>query len=270
MLSPQSWLPKAEGLEIGRKRRTDHDCGGGRTLIVSRDIHGYRAYCFRCGEAGVAKPPQESLAERTARIRLLQAGDALLHRQGTDGRVHLPVLSVRDVSAWPDSFRVWLAKAGLGASEIGRLGAYYHPPSDRLVLPVFEGSTPVFWQARSLHRQPKYLAPEVDRALVVPRWGSSPSPTLTEDILSAFKVGQVGEGWALMGTRVSTRVINMLLSRGCSVNVWLDPDPAGQRGATKVIKQLRAVGIRCRNIVSTVDPKLVFYSEIKELLNEDR
>lgn len=265
MLSPQSWLPKAQGLEVGRKLRTDHDCGGGRTLIISRDLYGYRAYCFRCNEHGRAEHPGESLADKLARVRQLQAGDGELPRTAA-----LPLPRVSLLGGGPVWARLWLAKAGLGAAEIERLGAYYHPPTDRVVLPVFEGSTPVFWQARSLHRQPKYLAPEVDRALVVPRWGSSPSPTLTEDILSAFKVGQVGEGWALMGTRVSTRVINMLLSRGCSVNVWLDPDPAGQRGATKVIKQLRAAGIRCRNIVSTVDPKLVFYSEIKELLNEDR
>lgn len=182
---------------------------------------------------------------------------------------------VSAVSEWPDRAALWLYKAGLGAYEIAQLGAYYHPPSDRVVLPVLDGSgTPVFWQARAVdNRQPKYMAPSVDRSRVLPRWGQAPSPTLTEDILSAFKVGLVGEGWALMGTRVSAHVLALLLARGCSVNVWFDNDlppkfpvNRGQIMASRVMKQLRAYGIPCRNIVSEKDPKLHTRAEIKEYL----
>jgi len=180
----------------------------------------------------------------------------------------LPLPAVREVSAWPAACRLWLYKAGLGRAEIGQLGAYYHPPSDRVVLPVLDPATgkPVFWQARAVDgRQPKYLAPAVDRSRVLPRYGSAAVPTLTEDILSAFKVGLVSEGWAVMGTRVNDFTMALLMQRR-RCNVWLDPDAAGQRGAAKIVKQLRAYNIEVRNIISPRDPKLMHRAQIKELL----
>lgn len=268
MLTLQSWRPKAEGLDIGRRIRIDHDCGGGRTLTISRDAAGYRAHCFRCNESGRDKPPTESLEQRLETLRRVRLGDSTL--QHAVGEVRLPQSVVHDTQAWPAAFRLWLARSGLGASDLVGLRPAYHKESDRLVLPVYEGGRLVFWQARSLTRQPKYMAPAVDKTGVLPRWGSAPSPTLTEDILSAYKVGLVGEGWALLGTQVSPRVKAELLRRNSEVLVWLDPDAAGQRGATKIIKQLRAVGLRCRNIVSEKDPKLHTRAEIRQYLCDNQ
>lgn len=266
MLDPQSWRPHAEGLAPGQRKRVDHSCGPGRTLLLSRDADGLRAFCFRCNESGRSATEPESLAVKAERLGKLRSSDLLVQQvRGTE----LPRPMVQSVDEWPTGAALWLYKAGLGRAEIGQMGAYYHPPSDRVVLPVLGGGKPVFWQARAVDgRQPKYLAPAVDRASVLPRWGNAPSPTLTEDILSAFKVGLVAEGWALMGTRVSVRVMAELLARGCAVNIWLDPDTAGQRGAAKVAAQLRAYGIPHRNIVSTKDPKLHTRAEIKEILHE--
>lgn len=101
---------------------------------------------------------------------------------------------------------------------------------------------------------------------MLPRWGRAEEVTLTEDILSAFKVGQVAEAWSLLGTRASPRVIHELLRRRCPVNVWLDPDAAGQRAAAKLSRQLRGFGLSTRNVVSAKDPKLLTYEQIKETL----
>lgn len=81
-----------------------------------------------------------------------------------------------------------------------------------------------------------------------------------------MKVGLVAEGWAIMGTRVSDHVVSELLKRKQPVNVWLDPDAAGQKGAAKICKQLRSFGLEVRNIVSQRDPKLHSRSEIQEIL----
>jgi hypothetical protein len=268
MLKLQSWLPQAEALDIGRRARVNHDCGPGRTLLISRSHDGYRGTCFRCNDSGWAAGPQESLAERALRLAALHAQDMQLH---SVLGVELPEPAVQALDEWPDRAKLWLYKAGLGRDLIGRLGAYYHPPSDRVVLPVLDPSTglPVFWQARAVdNRQPKYMAPSVDRSRVLPRYGAASSPTLTEDILSAFKVGLVGEGWAVMGTKLSTYALNLLMERGTTVNVWLDADAAGVRGANKIMRQLQAFGIPCRNIVSDRDPKLHSRQEIQELLCE--
>jgi hypothetical protein len=248
---------------MGRRLRVDHDCGPGRTLLLSRGLDGLRAFCFRCNEHGSAPNPAESLAEKLSRLARLSESDGVMRALS-----NLPEPATYDLDAWPIASKLWLYKAGLGRAEIGRLGAYYHRPTDRVVLPVFEGGVAVFWQARATdNRAPKYLAPAIDRAKVLPRYGQGQRPTITEDILSAFKVGLVAEGWCAMGTRISAHMLNELMARDTAVNVWLDPDPAGQRGAIKIIKQLRAYGIETRNIISERDPKLHTRQEIREYLD---
>jgi hypothetical protein len=182
--------------------------------------------------------------------------------------VELPAPAVREWDKWPAPCRLWLLKAGLSRADLPKLGAYYHPPTNRVVLPVLDPLLgPLFWQARAVDgRQPKYLAPGVDKATVIPRYGKAQHVTLTEDMLSAYKVGKVAEGWAMLGTSISKHAISLLSARGCKVNIWLDPDKAGRRAATKVAATLRSVGVECDIIRSTVDPKLVHSSDIKELL----
>lgn len=262
MLSRLSWWPQAEALTVGQKRRVAHDCGEGRTLLVSRNSDGYSAWCFRCNDGAGAPPPAESLTDKLARITRQRSAD-----NAVAAALTLPGPLVRTVADWPAAAKVWLYKAGLSNADIGRLGIYYHAESDRVVLPVYEAGVPVFWQARALDgRMPKYLGPTPRPPKLLARWGSAESPTLTEDILSAVKVGLVGEGWAVMGTRVSDHMLAALMRRGAVVNVWLDPDKAGRAGAAKIIKQLRAYGLRTRDILSTRDPKLHTRSDIKELL----
>jgi hypothetical protein len=261
LLDTASWLPLASGLEVGEKRYVEHECGGGRKLIVSRDTKGYNAWCFRCNEPGWAPAPKLSLAERIAAAKALAEAD----KQHADAT--LPTPQVHDLREWPLSSRVWLHKAGLGAPEIRRLGAYYHPPTDRVVLPVLEAGEPVFWQARSTgDRLPKYLSPAVGRDKLLPRFGSGDSITLTEDLLSAFKIGLVAEAWCLMGTYANPRLLAGLLERKAPVNVWTDPDAAGRAAAKKVHSQLKAYGIEARVIRSARDPKLHTFDQIRSYL----
>jgi hypothetical protein len=173
------------------------------------------------------------------------------------------------VDLWPAEARLWFYRAGLSRKDIGTLAAYYHEPTARVVLPIFGPGldTPIYWQARALNgRQPKYIGSSDRPPSMLARWGDAPSPTLCEDILSAYKVGSVGEGWAVMGTSVPAAYIAHFLQRGCAVNVWLDPDPAGQKAARRYIKQLRAYNVKVRNIVSSRDPKLHTREQIKEYL----
>lgn len=266
MLDRESWLNRIEQVPEGHSRRFDHDCGKGRTLQISREGSRYRAWCHRCGEGGSheAVPTMAELAERAARLR---AGDASVGGL-VPGDVPLPrVLDVRD---WPVPAKLWLYKAGLGASEIARLGAWYHPPSNRVVLPVLGASTGLveYWQARSVDgRAPKYLGSQTGRRECVPTYGTGACIAVTEDILSAFKIGLVGEAVSALGTSPSPALVRHLLESGKPVLTWLDPDPAGQRGAVKLGKALRAYGLRPRNIVSVRDPKLHTRDEIKEYLN---
>ena len=265
-LERASWFPQAERLRDGQRRRVDHDCGSGRTLLIRRDHDGYHAWCFRCCLPGFVGPQAESLEDKLARINRMLVGDGTV--RGVVGDLPLP--RVYEVSEWPDGAAVWLYKAGLGRNDIGRLGIFYHPPSDRVVLPVPGRQGSVFFQARAYQtgRFPKYLGPDQRPRDLVPVWGRARSATLCEDILSAMKVGMVGEGWAVLGTSVSDAMVAALLKRGTPVNVALDPDPAGRKGAAKICKQLRAYGLNVRDVVMPRDPKLMPLDYLRRVLVE--
>lgn len=250
-------------------------------MLVSNEGGKLSAYCFRCHESGWAEPPAVSLAERTAALAgWAQADRAALslevpatNRQSMSYRadlLQLPSPGLQEVSDWPAAAKLWLFKAGLGRPEIARLGAFFSPAMQRVVLPVYEAHKLVFWQARAYQpgRNPKYIAPPVDRTKVVPRYGTAEDVTLTEDILSAFKVGLVGEGWAMMGTSMNVGLIaNLMARRPRRVNVWLDSDGPGTTASRKVLAKLRSLGIECRGVTTDEDPKLNSRSTIKELLS---
>lgn len=261
-LSHETWLPLAQALRLGERKRAEHDCGSGKVMLISSESTGLSAFCFRCNDKGWSPPPEQPLHVRLERLRTQQQADSTL--AGAD----LPSPRV-PWSEWPAPARLWLLKAGLGAHDAGRLGAYYHPPTDRVVLPVLGPSGPVFWQARAVDgRQPKYLSAEKPAGGVLPRWGTAARITLTEDILSAYKVGTTEgcEAWCLMGTSLKTHVLAELLKAGKPCNIWLDPDAAGKRAASKAAKTLAGYGIECRVIQSTKDPKLLHRATIKELI----
>lgn len=263
MLSPASWVDAARSLAMGSKRRVNHDCGDGRTLSVRRDGAGLHAFCFRCNDSGWIPPEPEPLSVRLERIRRANEAD----NSASQG-VALPEPRQRVWAEWPPACHLWLLKAGLCSADLPALGAYYHPPTNRVVLPVLSPSGGLlFWQARAVDgRQPKYLAPPVDKAQVIACYGKADTVTLTEDLLSAYKVGSVAEGWSMLGTSISKHILGALVQRGCKVNVWLDPDPPGQRAASKVLAQLRGAGVEARKILSKRDPKLIHRQDIKELL----
>ena len=263
MLSLASWKDKALALGPGERSRTDHDCGPGRTLTIKREDSGYNAFCFRCNDHGYIAAAPEPLDVRLKRLQKQHDADASIQNA-----VCLPTPQVTAWADWPAASRLWLLKAGLSSADLPRLGAYYHPPTNRVVLPVLDPSLRIlFWQARATDgRQPKYMAPLVDKTGVIPMYGKAQDVTLTEDILSAYKVGTVAEGWSLLGTSISKATLAALVARGCRVNVWLDPDPPGRRAAAKVLATLRGTGIEARDIRSSVDPKLVHKQQIKEYL----
>ncbi len=92
--------------------------------------------------------------------------------------------------------------------------------------------------------RPKALNPTVNREGLVAKYGGGDWIALTEDILSAAKVGGVGEAWALLGTVLSYSTALALSEAGRPVLLMLDDDPAGRRGAAEAAKTLSLLGVR--------------------------
>ena len=249
------------GLLPGQRRRAPHDCGAGAPMQVSRESNVIRAWCHRCADGGSFRI-EESYAERVERLRKMAVGD--VECRGPE----FPSPAIRDMDLWPPAARVWLYRAGLSRADIGALGIYYHPNSDRVVIPVGE----TFYQARAYpvpgreQAFPKYLGPRERPPTLIPSWGTGPEIVLCEDLLSAIKVGQVTEAWCVLGVRLSEHMLGTILRRQAPVLTWLDPDPPGQAGARTIQSTLRRYGVPVRNIVSARDPKLHHRAEIQDYI----
>lgn len=263
-LDKSEWLHLAQALERGGKAMHPHLCGGGAKLLVENKDTGYACWCYRCSVGGFEPHPKPSLVERIAALRATAEAE---ERIASDPRPPLP--AEFNPRSWPLEAKVWLYKSGLSNATIKANGFYWCERIKRVVLPVLDGSKLVYWQARGFDPdRPKYLNPKIDKPVYKSGPLSATGPiVLTEDILSAVKVGQIATAWARLGTGpLSDALLTELASTGREISVWLDPDEAGIKGRIRIGKQLRALGVSVRIIRAEQDPKYYSLDQIKELL----
>lgn len=258
-----NWLEEARKLPLGHKTRLVHNCGSGRTLIVNHNLQGYSAYCFRCGEPEFESKGKQSLQELT-RIRELNAQAA---REITS--VEPPEDLTEDI---PLEGRMWLYKAGITPSVWNSYGIGYSPSMERVYLPIIKGGEPIWFQARAVHagQTPKYIQPSAERSTVLFESHKVQETTelvvLTEDILSAIRVGEVANAVSLLGTKITSGQASYL-SQYKRVVLWLDSDKAGRVGAANIRRTLSLL-TETANICTTDDPKLLTKQQISEKLKE--
>lgn len=261
-LDPAEWLPLAQKLERGKKESHPHSCGDGNKLLVEHAENGFKAWCYRCSLSGFVAHPKPSLAERIAALREQRAADAEVE---ADPRPPMP--ADFNPSDWPNYARVWLYKSGLSNVVIKAHGIYWCGRIKRVVIPVLDGTKLIYWQARGFDpERPKYLNPKVDKPIYKAGPYSGTRIVLTEDILSALKVGQVASAWSILGTSLSPLRAAQIANLGVAVDIWLDPDDAGRKGRRKIAAQLRALGVPVRIIRAELDPKYYSLDQIKEIL----
>ncbi len=262
------WLAEAKKLPLGRKQRMVHGCAHDKSLIVSHGDNGYSAYCFRCGNVGFEAYGKRSLAE-LARVRELNEAAQLPQPQELpdDLTTEIPSAGLR-----------WLRNGGLYSTRaIRAMGVGYSPRLQRVVIPVGDS----YWQARAVHRDqtPKYLNPRAGREAVLYTSKRTVSEGLddsrrgcgvvvTEDILSAERVGRHMPACSALGTKLSTAQalkINSLAGGGV-VRLWLDPDKAGRDGAALMRKQISLLSDSVQIVESDADPKCLNDRVIREIL----
>ena len=263
MTHPANVLALADQLKLGQKRRVEHDCGEGKTMVVSRTERGTSYWCHRCHDKGWI-PAERSLADRIAALNEATEWDGTAQQS-----LELPGPGKMNPQDWPDEPRLWLYKAGFSNDEIRRHGWYWNPKMERVILPVKVDGKTIYWQGRGFDSaRPKALNPTVNREGLVAKYGQGDWIALTEDMLSAAKVGGVGGAWALLGTVLSYSTALALSEAGRPVLLMLDDDPAGRRGAAEAAKTLNLLGVRNHQVYFGKDPKLVSRGEIKAKAKE--
>lgn len=263
------WFKAAQKIKVGQRIRMPHDgCSIGDALLVTRKREGISAHCFLCKQSMFVPAESLSLGEMTAHMRSQLAQDAAIEKIRA-----LPQPQQHDVREWPLDARVWLYKAGLSNDDIEKLGIYFHEPTQRVVVPVRDNGSLVYWQARAAvpgPGRPKYLNPAAGRRdRLVAYWaGADEELVICEDFLSAYRVASATEccSMALLGTDVSDAILSRILSKHPRVAIWLDSDKAGRTASAKIQQKLKLYDIPYRDILTERDPKLHSNQEIRDAL----
>lgn len=265
-----SWLDEAKKLPPGHKARYVHcESTSNSSAIISFDGKKYAMSCFKCGENLYEYAGEMDFKSRMELRKINEKARRALQTR----TVRLPKDFTLDI---PKEGRLWLLKASITPHSARQHGIGWTPEHQRVVIPVYAQTTSpaklIFYQARAVlpGQQPKYLNPIVDKSTVLYSCSPSSAPlkndvcVVTEDILSAIRVGKFIQTYSLLGTKVLPGHINTLTEYK-HVITWLDPDEAGIIGARKVRK---AVGIltNTSNIVTDVDPKNLSDKKIQEVL----
>lgn len=244
--------------QIGQQVRVKC-CGGNKSAIISHTERGHSFHCFRCGSSEFTKHGVRSI-QNIAASKAFAAT-----RKG--GVVLLPDDFCTNI---PVRFTTWFTKYGISPEYAAEHGFGWSDDMQRIVIPVYWNGTLLTYQARAVHtgQLPKYLTPSfasAGRGMFLCGNKQTNNVVLTEDILSAMKIGRAGKYAAsLMGCEITHERAAWIIKARKSVSIWLDPDNAGQTGARKIARKLELYGIECRNILSEYDPKGHTLDEIRE------
>lgn len=270
------WLKAAKALPYGGRDKIQC-CGRDASMSIKHDSKGYFAYCHRCGgpERGFEPHGTLSLASILERKKVLE--------NIKSGELKLPKDFTTDI---PAMHSVWLLRAGVTLPIAKAYGFGYSAYWNRVILPVYDAKGLAAFTARStIGERPKYIARYRDASayfharieLALPSAMDDPSYysrslVVTEDILSAVRVGRLRSSFALLGTGTGDTQIAAILaaSRNGEVPVylWLDGDRAGRVSSSKLRRTLELCGVRVLVISTDRDPKLYSNRVIHEILRE--
>lgn len=167
--------------------------------------------------------------------------------------------------------KLWLKKYGINDDEIKTFNFGWSESMQRLILPVFDSSGLIYYQARTFKPitkdNPKYInirqqgAKNVFFRREVPNDDSKlDSVCIVEDILSAIKVGRVVRSLALLGSYFPD-ALNPLYRRASKILIWLDDDKY-----VTAVKQARKINtlfnVPVKVIRTPLDPKEYSTDEI--------
>ena len=162
----------------------------------------------------------------------------------------------------------WLAKYGITKTEQIKYRMLWSPSKEQLIFPLYKkDGTLAAWQARNFRQytKVKYLSHGKIHDLLYPIGKKSDTIFLTEDLLSAIKIGR--EYWAmpLWGSEASTPLLMRLKTIAKGIVVWLDSDK--WKNGHDITNRARSIGLEAYCMFSVLDPKEYRNDQINKLIN---
>ena len=250
------WIEIAENLPLNTNTRVKC-CGRNRDAIISSSLSGYSYYCFKC----------DSRLFHSVRSRTLQQ---LLNIQELNEQP--PILEIPGdfTPVIPLEHCLWLYKAGISNEIYTREGIGWSDSLQRIIIPIYNSDGDLtYFQCRAVHKGqiPKYKNPQVSKSRLLYFCGIGRARqriVVTEDILSAIRVGKHTPACSLLGTKTSDEQAGML-SDYKLVSYWLDPDKAGIKGAREGALKV-GLATKTEILTSKVDPKHLSDRVLREIL----
>ena len=141
----------------------------------------------------------------------------------------------------------------------------------RVIFPYFAHDQLIGWQGRYLGKEnkAKWYSQGILRDLMhicgyAPPAGNPRPIVLTEDVISAIRVGHVTQASPLFGSHISTKAAMRYHKFFDNIVIWLDKDK--QMDSIKFTARLNNLGITTRNIITDKDPKEYTDTEIVDIL----
>lgn len=223
-------------------------------MKITSNEKGISFHCFKCGATAWVWHADQTYRSRKVREDEISKMQTEKNRSGYG----LPVDFSHTIAS---AGLAWLGSGGWTSDLIEKHGVGWSDKLQRVILPV----KPQGYTARAVFpdQQPKYLEKAPDNAF----WLSSTivnTLAITEDILSAGRVGEFMPTQALLGTTVGICAPPVSVSE---VVLWLDNDRAGKRCRAAFKRKLQWFpSIVLRDIETPKDPKCYSRDEIKEIL----
>ena len=139
----------------------------------------------------------------------------------------------------------WLKKYGISNGEIASNHIGYSCSRNMLIFPVFGDTNElIMWQGRNFGDSgPKYLTKgKVSDIIHLVGGGKVGTVIVSEDLLSAIKIGRFYQSMPLWGSHMPLKTIQRLARRFSVLGIWLDPDKK-----TEALK----IGIRASQYIPT-------------------
>jgi hypothetical protein len=227
--------------------KRDHaGCPAGRDtkqrLFVKREGAKTLAFCHNCGLSGVLSSKEVSSIRR--------GGENLL----IDGPLHLPPDMELATAQQPVEHVAWLNKYGIGPAAQRDNNIGWSAQYGRTILPVYSLSGELTaYQRRNVSKYdlgPKYLTTRARKLANTAFWNLAAREdkqaggviVITEDILSAIKVGMAGyPAVALLGTYLTNETVETIAAAEYTqAVVWLDDDNFKVRKSQKTMRKMLA------------------------------